>query len=142
MRSHLMGRTSGFSNYQDDTVTELRASDGARLGNFTVGRFPVAVAFDGANVWVANFSSNNVTELRARDGANLGTFNTGNEPDGIAFDGVNVWVSNYHDGTVTKLLASNGSLLGTSWSATSRQVSRLTGSIWVANNADDTLSKL
>jgi DNA-binding beta-propeller fold protein YncE len=38
-----------------------------------VGNFPYALAFDGANIWVANYDSNNVTVLRASDGTNLGT---------------------------------------------------------------------
>src|SRR5213594_2361930 len=81
------------ANQLDDTVTELRASDGALLGTFQVGDGPIAVAFDGSNIWVANSLSNNVTKLRASDGANLGTFAVGSGPRGIAFDGVNIWVA-------------------------------------------------
>ena len=77
----------------------------------------MAVAFDGANIWVANMaSSNTVTKLRASDGANLGTFNVG-LPNlfGVAFDGTNIWVGNSDggSGTVTKLRASDGPTLGT-----------------------------
>src|SRR5438034_553344 len=32
---------------------------------FNVGTFPMGVAFDGANIWVANFQGNTVTKLRA-----------------------------------------------------------------------------
>jgi hypothetical protein len=51
-----------------DSVTKLRASDGANLGSFPVGFRPWGAAFDGANLWVANTGTNNVTKLRASDG--------------------------------------------------------------------------
>ena len=46
-------------------MTKLRASDGANLGNFSVGSDLLGVAFDGANIWVANRASKTVTKLRA-----------------------------------------------------------------------------
>jgi hypothetical protein len=70
---------------------------------FNVGLFPYAVAFDGANIWVANAGTNNVTKLRASDGANLGTFSVGSYPIGVAFDGANIWVANGGSSSVTKL---------------------------------------
>ena len=41
----------------------MRASDGANLGTFAVGSFPLGVAFDGANIWVANNGSDTVSKL-------------------------------------------------------------------------------
>jgi DNA-binding beta-propeller fold protein YncE len=69
--------------------------------DFAVGSSPTAIAFDGANLWVANFFGNNVTELRASDGANLGTFAVGSNPRAIAFDGANLWVANLFGNNVT-----------------------------------------
>jgi hypothetical protein len=40
---------------------------------YSVGTVPFALAFDGANMWVANQSSNNVTKLLASTGATVGT---------------------------------------------------------------------
>src|SRR5215471_11278561 len=65
--------------------------------NFPVGTSPVAVTFDGANIWVVNAFDNTVTKLRANDGANLGTFAVGQGPIGVAFDGANIWTSNTFD---------------------------------------------
>ena len=79
----------------------------------TEGASPTAVAFDGANIWVANWYSNTVAKLRASDGANLATFTVGTWPSGIAFDGANIWVTSGQDNTVTKLRASDGASLGT-----------------------------
>ena len=64
--------------------------------DFAVGSNPVAVAFDGSNIWIANQGSNNVTKLRASDGSPVGTFplaGTNMHPSGIAFDGTNIWVT-------------------------------------------------
>ena len=51
------------ANQGDNTVSKLRASDGAPLGTFTVGTFPYGIAFDGANIWVANQFSDTVSKL-------------------------------------------------------------------------------
>lgn|GEM_PF-5472132 len=59
---------------KDLQVSKLRASDGAKLGTFSVGTSPLWCAFDGANVWVSNTGTNTVTKIRARDGSVLGTF--------------------------------------------------------------------
>src|SRR4029077_19687998 len=45
-----------------------------RTTQFSVGSYPIGVAFDGSNIWVANSGSNTVTKLRASDGTTLGTF--------------------------------------------------------------------
>ena len=46
-----------------DTVTELRAVDGAPLGTFPTGHLPISLVFDGANIWVSNSNSNSVSKL-------------------------------------------------------------------------------
>ena len=113
----------GTDDSPGNTVTKLRAADGATMGTFTVGTGPYLMAFDGANIWVTNAGTsaspgNTVTKLRASDGATLGTFTVGTVPHGIAFDGANIWVANYGTSdspgrTVTKLRASDGAFLGT-----------------------------
>src|SRR4029077_3594201 len=97
----------------EGTVTKLRASDGAPLGNFEVGGLPTGIAFDGANMWVTDNTSNGgVTKLRASDGKILGAFRVGGQyPFWLAFDGENMWVAN--GAGVTKLRASDGKNLGT-----------------------------
>ncbi len=97
------GANIWVTNYMDNNVTKLRASDGANLGSFAVGSFPQRIALDGANIWVANLDSDNVTKLRASDGANLGTFSVGSGARGIAFDGANIWVTNGGSNSVSKL---------------------------------------
>jgi len=86
--------------------------NGASAG-FPSGVDPMALAFDGASMWVANYGAGTVAKLRASDGQNLGSFPVGRGPLALAFDGANVWVANQLDGTVSKLRASDGLLLGT-----------------------------
>ena len=57
------GANIWVANETTNTVTKLRAADGANLGTFAAGTSPFGVAFDGANIWVANAGSNTVSKL-------------------------------------------------------------------------------
>src|ERR1017187_6728285 len=57
------------ANLNGNTVSKLRAADGAPLGTFKVGNQPYGLCFDGANIWSANLNGNTVSKLRAADGA-------------------------------------------------------------------------
>jgi hypothetical protein len=76
-----------------DSVTRVRASDGAVSGTFAVGKRPVALLYAGGYVWVANLLSDNVVRLSPSTGAIAGTFTVGKAPGGLAFDGTNIWVA-------------------------------------------------
>src|SRR5206468_2045389 len=52
-----------------NTLTRVRASDGATLGTVSVGSRPVAVLADASGIWVANLGDNTVTKLSPRDGS-------------------------------------------------------------------------
>lgn len=94
-------------NFEDNTVTKLRASDGVLVGTYPItGIGPQGIAFDGATIWVTpwnNGNGNTVARLRASDGADLGTVTVGTYPTGITFDGTYVWVANSGDDTVTRI---------------------------------------
>jgi YVTN family beta-propeller protein len=131
------------ANGTADTVTKLRASDGANLGSFPVGNLPRGVAYDGANLWVTNSGNNSVTKLRASDGANLGSFPVGSQPLAVGFDGANVWVSNFTGGTVTKLRASDGANLGSFPVGGNPDGVTFDGAnVWVANVGNGSVTKL
>ena len=55
-----------MANRDAETVTRLRASDGARLAEFPAGSKPFGLAFDGSHLWVANGDTETVTKLKAR----------------------------------------------------------------------------
>jgi hypothetical protein len=85
--------TVWVANNGSDSVTKLRANDGATLGTFPVGEGPLKLAFEGTNVWVTNYVSGTVMRLGS-DGTVLGTFATGDGAGGLVFDGRSVWVAN------------------------------------------------
>ena len=56
------GESIWVVNREDDTMTRLRASDGANLGTFPVGDSPHDVKFDGTHIWVANWADDTVSK--------------------------------------------------------------------------------
>jgi len=137
------------SNQASNTISKLRASDGATVGTYPVGVSPQGIAFDGNDIWVANYIDNNITRLRASDGANQGTVPVGINPVGVAFDGTNIWVTNSFDGTISKIRGHDGALLGTfpvsnpvNFNALPMGVMFDGTSIWVANAAPGTVGKI
>jgi DNA-binding beta-propeller fold protein YncE len=97
------------ANYNDDTVSVVRASDGTLVTTIvspTVGPDPIALAFDGANMWVVNENAygdrGSVSIIRVVDHTLVATVPVGKEPEAIAFDGANMWIANFYDDTVSK----------------------------------------
>jgi len=72
---------------------QSQSNQRSKWGTFNVGKFPIGLAFDGTNIWVANGEGNNVTKLPPSDGAVLETFNVGTNPVGVVFDGTSIWVT-------------------------------------------------
>jgi hypothetical protein len=138
------GANIWVANYGDNTVTELRCSDGSNQGTYSAGGSgPTWVAYDGANIWVANYTSNTVTKLSIATGALEGTFTVGTNPAGLAFDGANIWVANYGSNTVTKLNASNGINLGTFAVGINPTALAFDGSnVWVVNAGSNSITQL
>jgi len=57
------GSNVWVTNSGDNTLTQIRVSDGALLATFATGLDPAAVLFDGAQIWVANKGSNTVSRF-------------------------------------------------------------------------------
>lgn len=115
---------------------------------YTVGTNPVALAFDGTNIWVSNASGNTVMKLSASSGTIVDTYPVMN-PMGLVFDGINIWVASGTKNTVTKLVASTGAVVGTYPAGYSPTGLAYDGSnIWVSNyvcpacGATNTVTKL
>ena len=137
------GRSIWVAIDSDNTVTKLRASDGAVLGTFTVGKDPRGIALDGDNVWVADLGDNTVRKLRASDGSPLGLYQVGSKPIGIAFDGANIWVANSGSNNVTKLRASDGIVLANvAVGATPYAIAFDGVNIWITNQRSDNVTKV
>src|SRR5207249_11720032 len=62
------------TDYGDNKVTKLRASDGTVVGAYNVGRDPAEITFDGSNIWVINYGSGNLMKIKPADGSTIGTF--------------------------------------------------------------------
>jgi hypothetical protein len=46
------------------SVTELKASDGSLVGNYSTGYTqPIAICFDGINIWVTDYLSTTVSKF-------------------------------------------------------------------------------
>jgi hypothetical protein len=60
------------ANFGLNTISKIRASDGAPLGAFVVQESPTTVVFDGANIWVSG--SDTVSKVRPADGVTLASY--------------------------------------------------------------------
>jgi hypothetical protein len=66
------------------------------------GNTPLAIAFDGTNMWTANTYDNSVTKITPT--GSMTTYSgTGGMPVAIAFDGTNMWTANDLGFSVTKI---------------------------------------
>ena len=140
------GANIWVANPNGNTITKLRASDGACEGTctFTVGTYPWGLAFDGANIWVTSSGGNYVSKVSS-SGAVLGNYPVGNAPLGLVFDGANIWVANGASNTVTKLRASDGACVGAcafSVGSAPEGTAFDGANIWVTNYWGNSVTKL
>lgn len=114
--------------------------------NFAVGLTPVALAFDGSNMWVSNYNSHSVTVLRVNDGSVVRTVPVGQNPQGLAYDGANMWVTSYNNSsgnTVSVIRASDGVVLMTPTVGIGPIGIAFDGArMWVTNRNNNTISVL
>jgi YVTN family beta-propeller protein len=123
------------------TIEEIRASDNAVIGTFPCQEDPMAIAFDGANIWTA---AGTVDKLRASDGAHLDSFLPGTGGvTGLAFDGTYMWGTNTNNDTVSKIDTSSDTVVATYPTGHRPMAIAFDGTdMWVANTGSNTLSKI
>jgi len=144
------GATIPFST----SITRFNAVTGALEGQIsgsTVNGLngTDAVAFGGANVWVANANSNVVTEFHAATGSLVRVVRGDgiNSPQSVVVSGSHVWIANQDGNSLTELNASTGSLVrivsggaygfdGPSYLAAN------TAHVWVTNPFADSVTEL
>jgi len=130
----------GSSQTQSGKKSE-KPADETQKTDFTVGRSPGAIVFDGNSIWVANQLGDNVTKLGS-DGTVLGTYPVGTRPVSLAFDGEHIWVANKFSNNIMKLQVSDGALLDTIKVGRRPEALLFDGhSLWVANGEDGTVTK-
>jgi hypothetical protein len=107
-----------------------------------VGSDPEAIAFDGANVWVANRLDKSVQKIPIATGVAGPPIAVGKGPEGLAFDGAAVWVSmpatsrfsEFHrDGVPGPPITVGGEPTALAFDGSR---------IWVCNEADGTLQRI
>ncbi len=140
------GSSMWVTHWDDNSVTKLRASDGAVLGIFAVPGTPYAIAFDGANIWATlwngpNGPAGSVVKLRASDGTLLGNFPVGPSPAAIVFDGSYLWVAN--GGFKVSKLDLGGNVVGNFSVGQDPEGLVFDGAnVWSLNRVDSTVTKL
>ena len=101
----------------DGTVTELNASTGATIGNYSAcGGSDVAqdIAYAGDDVWVA--CTDSVAELDASNGSLIGRYSLSTGAARyLTVSGGDVWVAggSGQNGTLTELSAATGAVIAT-----------------------------
>lgn len=118
------------------SLQKIQPGRGAVLMNVFLGFQANAIAFDGANIWLAGLFGGQITKVQASDGsmpvknAPLGTCSW---PNAMVFDGQSVWVACQNDSKVYRMPLS-GPANATSFAAVSPQSLAFDGSnIWVGN---------
>jgi len=100
------------TNQNTDTVSKMRAKDGAVLGTYATGNIPCGVLFVNGVIWVANGGNGTISKFRASDGKLLKTITgVATSPYQLAFDGANIWISDESDGNFIKVSQSGQVLM-------------------------------
>ncbi|HWZ84211.1 MAG TPA: hypothetical protein VNW47_16405 [Terriglobales bacterium] len=126
---------------QPGAVWSVDVTTGRAFNGADVGVNPVAMAYDGANLWVVNQDSNTVTKVRGWDATVLGTFAVGTSPSAIAFDGTTMWVTSQGGNSITRLNLNGGKVAG--YKVSSPTAIAFDGvDMWVTSSTSNTLMKL
>lgn len=132
------------ANQFTNSLSQIATSNGAIAATYAVGKGPVALASDGKSLWVANLHDGTVMKINNANGNIAGTFSVPGGPGGLAWDGANMWVACRENNTVVKLSASG--VVVTTVAVGRRPLgiayNSATASVWVANNLDNTVTKL
>jgi len=136
--------TLGPSNVCLRTSTGCGTSPSPSIATDNACGGPVALASDGANIWVAcQGGKGTVAKLAGTSGALLGTYTAGTTPEGIVFDGAHIWVANYGSNNVSELDTGTGAVVGTYPTGMGPTGIAFDGTnLWVANQEDGTVTKL
>jgi FOG: WD40-like repeat len=105
-------------NKFQQTISKIRASDGALLGAFATATNVSGIAFDGTSIWTANRDDGTVSRIDPATGVRVatvqvtGTLGVGPGPTGVAFDGLHLWVVAFEGGKGLKIRPSDGAIVG------------------------------
>lgn len=142
------------ANYGGQNLARIRPSDGAVIGTVAVLEpHPFYVVYFDGVLWVGGWDTNQVQAIRPSDGSTRCTIATGfHHPTRPAFDGIFIWIADWggadagrNANTLRKIRASDCTeapespiVVGTN----PRNASFDGTHVWVANNGDNTVSKI
>jgi hypothetical protein len=108
-----------------------------------VGNVPIALAFDGANIWVANYNDSTVQKIPVTTGVLGSPIAVGSGPRSLAFDGANIWVAITGGGTVQRIPVATG-VPGSPIPVGSIPIALAFdgANIWVSNYNDSTVQRI
>ncbi|MCC6190593.1 MAG: protein kinase [Anaerolineales bacterium] len=124
------------------TLTRL-GLDGEVVGTYPVGQRPVALASDGAVLWVAVQGDNAVARVALESGAVVDIFPVGGQPSALAYDGERLWVALRDQGAVVALDPSGGAELARVAVGAGPVALLFSGaSLWSANQDANSVTRL
>jgi DNA-binding beta-propeller fold protein YncE len=150
------------SDFGEDSVIELDASDASVVRTIDVGNGPTGISSDGTHAWVANSGLNEdpdgevvpgtVSEIETSTGDVVATIDGFDGPWAVAADGTHVWVTDAGQAGpgqpggghgLTEVDAATGETVGTvTVGADPLGVSSDGTYVWVSNRADDTVAQV
>jgi hypothetical protein len=91
-------------NFNDSTVSIVRASNGAVLATLTGNGLdhPSNAAFDGERVAVTSPVGGTVSLWKAADLTSIGSLTVGSQPHGVCSDGISFWIAVGNDGKLVR----------------------------------------
>jgi hypothetical protein len=104
--------------------------------------YPIAIAFDGTNMWAANYMPDGSILKIAPDGTFTKYDGDGVYHQDIAFDGTNMWTSNPSTGTVTKFSPTGVPTTFTGISGYPMYIASDGTNVWTSNNDDNSVTKI
>jgi DNA-binding beta-propeller fold protein YncE len=106
-----------------------------------LGGAPLAITFDGTNLWTAN-SLGSISVIEPVSPYGTLTFSSGYlSPSGILFDGTYLWVTDYEAGTLLQVDPSNAAILNTVTVGQGPVTPGFDGTnIWVPNFLDNSIT--
>ena len=143
------GGSVWVANRESNNLTRIEASDGRVTGTFSVGDWPIALAWDGNFVWVSNHKwlpgeYSTVMKVDPSDGRVVGTYRVPGQPMYIVADASFLWVAEtWPTYMLRKLrLSDGGEVAAFTAGGAPRQAATDGESVWVANGPIQSVTKM
>jgi peptide/nickel transport system substrate-binding protein len=135
-------RTELLSAIPENAVGVIDPGAHGVVGQYPVGRGPVAIAQGGGSVWVANGEDGTVSRID-REGERIVAIPVGEQPAGLAYGFGSLWVTDSHARSVAQVDPRTNRVVRRFDVANApRGVAVGFGALWVASEADRTITRI